>query len=373
MSSDLLNPALISPVFWPEVRRGTERFARELADALRWLGHSPCLITSHAGRPTKSIEDGLPVVRSWRPPAVASLLRWRRFEDYLDHAPLAYIALRRGSYDLAHALHPTGAAAAVRWSERTGRPSVLSYMGMIHRGTLQAARLRLELTVSALERCSSVVALSHAAARSFERWLGYEVRVIHPGVDLDTFEPGGTRAEHPTILCAAAIGTDWKRVDMLVRAFQRLRRQRPSAVLLLSRPASAQQLPDFLDGVEGVELVDLDDRKALAAAYRRSWVTTLPSIGEAFGLVLVESLACGTPVVGSVHGAIPEIIDRPEIGRTFLPDTEEGLATALLESLELAHDPAAAGACRARAEQFSMDRCAREYLSLYQELLGTRR
>ncbi len=44
--------------------------------------------------------------------------------------------------------------------------------------------------------------------------------------------------------------------------------------------------------------------------FRRAWVGVFSSLQEAFGMVLVESLACGTPVVGAGDGAIPEIIDR---------------------------------------------------------------
>jgi glycosyltransferase involved in cell wall biosynthesis len=95
----------------------------------------------------------------------------------------------------------------------------------------------------------------------------------------------------------------------------------------------------------------------------------LPSRDEAFGLVLTESLACGTPVVGSNDGGIPEIVDRPEIGRLFDGEDPAVLARALLEVLELAGDPATAGACRARAEDFSTDRCTDAYVALYRELL----
>ena len=41
--------ALLTPVYWPEVRRGTERFARELADGLVARGHAPRIVTGHAG------------------------------------------------------------------------------------------------------------------------------------------------------------------------------------------------------------------------------------------------------------------------------------------------------------------------------------
>ena len=145
-----------------------------------------------------------------------------------------------------------------------------------------------------------------------------------------------------------------------------MRRECPQARLVLNRPGEAGALPP----APGVVFADLDDRAALAEAYATAWVSALPSTDEAFGLVLAEALACGTPCVGSNQGGIPEVVDRPEIGRLFDGDDPRRLARALLETLELAGDPATAGACRARAEDFSTDRCTERYLELYRELLG---
>ena len=86
--------------------------------------------------------------------------------------------------------------------------------------------------------------------------------------------------------------------------------------------------------------------------------------------MLVESLATGTPVFGANDGGVPEIIDRPEVGRLFDGDTPAAVARALLETLELAADPATAGHCRARAEAFSTMSGARAYEALYRELLA---
>jgi phosphatidylinositol alpha-mannosyltransferase len=212
------------------------------------------------------------------------------------------------------------------------------------------------------------VALSETAAEAFRYSLGVKARVIHPGVDLRAFTPNGERAEQPTIFCAASVGATAKRVDLLVRAFARVRRERPAARLVLSRPPDPGLARQVADGQPGVEFADVDDRGALARAYREAWVSALPSLGEAFGLVLVESLACGTPVVGTDFGGIREVVDRDTIGRLF-EGGEDALAGALLETLELTSDPATESACRARAEDFSTDRCTAEYVALYEELL----
>ena len=212
--------------------------------------------------------------------------------------------------------------------------------------------------------------LSEAAAAASERWLGFRPRVIAPGVDLAVFSPGGARAPTPTIICPAALDVPRKRVELLVEAFARVRAQRPDARLVLSRPAGGE---GALWGpgrplAPGVELADLDDRHELVAGYRSAWVCALPSLGEAFGLVLAEALACGTPVVGSNDGAIPELIDQPAIGRLFDGDAPDVLARALLECLELAVDPGTAAACHARAMTLSREAMVDRYLALYREL-----
>ena len=365
-----LRIALLSPCFWPEVRRGGERFVRELADGLLERGHRPRLITSHPGWLSRSVEDGLPILRLPRPPQ-GRLLR-RHYEPYLTHVPLTYLALHAGEFDLAHSVAPPDALAALRWRRRSGRPVVLSYLGIPDRQGLTEFRRRMQTTARAAAGADASVALSRYAADAFERWLGVRARVIHPGVSLEAFTPASQRHPAPTIVCSAAPEVPRKHVGLLVEAFQLVRREHPDARLVLNRPrdpGAAGRAGVGLDAA-GVELADLDDRAALARAYGEAWVAALPSTDEAFGLVLVEALACGTPVVGHAHAAIPEVIDSPLVGRLFDRLEPEALARALLECFELASDDVTAERCRRRAAEFSTDRCVEAYIDLYRELLG---
>jgi glycosyltransferase involved in cell wall biosynthesis len=368
LSGEPLRVALLTPCFWPEVRRGSERFARELASGLIARGHQPRLLTSHPGPTSFSEEDGLPIVRHRRPPD--GLLRRARLEDHLTHVPRSYRSLTRGDDEVAQALFVTDAVAAGRWSARTGRPSVFSYMGIPDRPGLEHRRLRAGLTRRAVHTCSAVTALSRAAAQAFRSELGVDPRVIHPGVDLAAFSPAQRRAEEPTIFCAADLREPRKRVPLLVEAFRAVRRERPGARLVLSRPGDPVAAERFQRDHPDVELADVDDRAELARAYGEAWVSALPSEGEAFGLVLAEGLACGTPGVASHTGGMPEVIDRPEVGRLFSGGSPEDLARALIEALELAEDPGTARACVDRARVFSLDRCVESHLQLYRELLA---
>lgn len=346
---------------------------RDLAAGLLLRGHRPRLITSHPGLPSRTVEDGVEVVRQWRPPA--RRLRRRRFEDHLTHLPFSYMSLLRGDDDVAHATYVTDAVAATRWSRRSGRPSVHAVLGAPDRTYLVSRRLRAELWVEACRDADAVTVLSRAARDLLRRDLGVEARVIPPGVDTSVFTPPGSGERHgrPTILCTSAVADPMKRVDILIAAFGRVRRERADARLVLDRPSDPALAAELGDH-DGVELLDAPPRSAeLVDAYRRAWVCALPSVGEAFGLVLAEALACGTPVVGSDAGGIPEVLGgREDVGRLAAPDDPEALAHALLEGLELAKDAATRERCRARAEVLSLDRCVSAYEALYRELITAR-
>ena len=84
---------------------------------------------------------------------------------------------------------------------------------------------------------------------------------------------------------------------------------------------------------------------------------------EPFGLVMIEALACGTPVVATSAGSVPEIVDDGRTG--YIRDTEEELAKCLLRAAELDRT-----ACREVAEtRFSTTRMVSDHLKLYAELM----
>jgi glycosyltransferase involved in cell wall biosynthesis len=223
-----------------------------------------------------------------------------------------------------------------------------------------------------------VTTYSDVAADAFTRITGIEARAIEPGIRLDAFTltnadggvvadgarhvADGARHPAPAIFCAADPDEPRKRVRLLVEAFAEVRGERPDAELWLMSTSD----PAIADA-PGVRIVDPGaDRDALVQLYRSAWVSVLPAFREAFGLVVAESLACGTPVIAMCDGgAAPALLG--DAGWVADADASS-LARTLLDALDARPD---ARTCRARAELFSIERCAERYEALYEELVAT--
>ena len=357
--------ALLHPTYWPEVRRGSERLIHDLAVSLAAAGDEPVIVTSHPGAGTRTVEDGVEVIRARRPPEPHRL---RFYEHHLEHVPNVVWRLARERFDLAHAFYPSDAWAAVRAQRLGGPPVIFSFHGIPAREHLVARRGRIAIIKDAIAGAAATTVLSEAAAGPFRRYLLAQPRVLPGGVIARDFETAAERSPDPTLFCAASLGDPRKRADTLFAGFTALRDRRPQARLLVARSRDPVMSPEPVTLPGGAEWIEVDRTADLARAYASAWASVLPAEHEAFGLVLVESLAAGTPVVAARSGACPEIVAGDEIGRLFEPGDAGDLARALDEALELAGDAGTAAACRRRARDFDWPRVVRRYRELYEEV-----
>jgi phosphatidylinositol alpha-mannosyltransferase len=360
--------ALLHPTYWPEVRRGSERLAHDLGAALAARGHEVTLLATHDGATTHSLEDGMRVIRERRPPDPPGA---HLYEAHLATVPATIWRLLRGGFDLAHALLPVGGWAASRARRLGGPPYVLSVHGILNREYLVNRRYRMEMLRTAMGGAAATSVLSEAAAEPFRRYALGDPVILPGGVVCGDYEGKRSPAEAPTFLCAASLADPRKRGPLLMAAFRRLRQEVPHARLVLAGGrdphrgrAEDGRLP------EGVEAAVIDRTEALARAYRSAWATVLPAIHEAFGLVLLESLAAGTPVVAARSGAGPEVAGGDGTGRLFEPDDEADLARAMRETLELSKAPESVEHCRAQARRYDWERVVESYERVYAGALG---
>jgi glycosyltransferase involved in cell wall biosynthesis len=359
--------ALLHPTYWPEVRRGSERLAHDLGASLAGRGHDVTLLTSHDAATTNSLEDGIRVIRERRPPLPPGA---KFYEDHVASAPQRMRRLLGGEFDVAHALLPVEGWAASQARRLGGPPYVLSIHGVLNREYLVNRRYRLEMLRTAVAGAAVTSVLSEAAAEPFRRYALGDPVILPGGVICADYAGERSPADSPTLLCAASLGDPRKRGPFLLDAFARLRARTPDARLLL---AGGQDPYGGLadDGLrEGVERLEIEHTDSLARAYRSAWATVLPSIHEAFGLVLLESLASGTPVVAARSGGAPDVAGGDGTGRLFEPDDEEDLARAMSEALELSTDPGASERCREQARRFDWGSVVESYERVYERAVS---
>ncbi len=355
--------ALLHPTYWPEVRRGAERLVHDIAAGMAARGHEVTLLTSSPGRRRVDVEEGVRVVRARRLPG--GLLERRGWEYHLAHAPDAFMSLLHGRYDVAHAFFGVDGWAAVTARRLGGPPVVFTMTGLPDHRMLHWRRPRTTLYRGAARGATVSTALSEAAARAFSEHLSRDPVVVPGGVFTGAFAIDRPRAARPTLICAVSARDRRKRVHVLLEAFGRLRERRADARLLLAGGDASESF----GSIPGVESRSPTNTRGLAEAYASAWASVMPSVDEAFGLVLIESLAAGTPAVAARSGAGPEVLSSSAVGRLFEPDDPGDLARALDEALELSALPETAEACRAHARAYDWEALLPRYEELYERAI----
>jgi glycosyltransferase involved in cell wall biosynthesis len=338
---------------WPEVRRGAERFIPGLAAALIRRGHHVVHLSS-AWQPGRDVIDGVRTMR----------LRRRR-EDPAEHeadfkrrlAPR--LAMRR--LDVVHSFGRHDAVASIAAARlHPRRRTFFLDLGAPDRAwweTQGAGEAHVfEEVVAKIDvyACMSRWALDHLA-RDYGRTDGV---VIPGGVDLAEFVPAPAREPHPAILFSGAFAERHKGVPLLLEALPMIARSEPEVELWLSGPGDAAELlaEATAPARERTRVLGVGDADRQHERYGRAWVTALPSTTDSFGMAVLESLACGTPVVVTTAGAPRELVSEGVTGELCRPFDPEDLARACLRAFELARRPETAEACRGAAGPFDWDR-----------------
>jgi glycosyltransferase involved in cell wall biosynthesis len=344
---------------------GVEHALLRMAEEVAARGHEVTLLCSTAGPSRPSWEGDLRVVRVHRRGA---LLR----------APLVDLAahLPREA-DVVHvpATYPFTTPPVLRAAHRAGQAAVLDFHFEPDPGFAlgrAAAAVYRHLGPRAYPLADAVVVRSRAYARSApslravpeSRW-----RVVPNGVDARRFRAQGPRAPGDYLLVVGRL-VPYKGVATLLRALARL----PDAPPL--RIAGDGPLRKELMSLAGTLRVDAQflgrvPDAALPALYRGARLTVLPSVNgqEAFGIALLESMACGTPVVASALPGVAEV--AAEGGVTAPPGDDAALARVLAEALEQPLPRGEALAQRIRA-RYDWPVVAERLVAVYEEVLAPR-
>lgn len=344
--------ALTHAFCWPEVRRGGERFASELGAALARRGHN-VVHFSAAWKPGRVTENGLKTVRLRR------LFRdEHRHEADFGRRVLPRLVLER--FDAVHSMGRHDAVAAIRAQRvRPSMRTVVTDLGLPMPEWWRTQGRREAGAVERMVRGIDVYAgLSQCAVDLLAANYGRADGVVVPGgVNVEAFHPAVGREPVPTILFSGAITEPRKGVRALLEAMPVIAEAEPDVQLWLSGPGDARPLLDAApeDARRRTRVLGLGDLSEQPERYGRAWVTCLPSSYDSFGLVLLESLACGTPIVTTTHSAPQDLVEEGVTGELCQPGDPVSLAAACRRGLELARRPEAVGVCRASAERLDWD------------------
>ena len=312
------------------------------------------------------VEHGSPYL--WRERFVPPLLDRRKVDIF--HSPVSATPILGKSKKIA-TVHE------LPWVERT---STTAPGEVVKRGH----RVWLFLNVRYATRIVAVSERTRANILSLYPQAEDRVRVIHHGVD-DRFRTLRKPPDRAAFLARFGIpdkpylffvGTLRRKKNLrsLVSVFGDLPEpERSSHTLVLA--GIRNPWPEFEELVQSEEnrgrvflpgYVSDDD---LVAFYNHASAVIYPSLFEGFGLPPIEAMACGTPVITSNGGAIPEVVGKAAL--TFSPERPDQLQDAILSILR-DHDLAARMVRRGRrhAKKFTWDATAEAYLSLYDELAG---
>lgn len=273
-----------------------------------------------------------------------------------------------------HLFHASVAVASISRQENEFR--ILTH----HHGDVLSMkphpRIRQGLDNRAGRRFDRVVAVSESVGRYLTESYGYPASKVTCILNGWVGNPVPTCRRHaePTVVCVGNFRSE-KGQTILLSAFKTVLGRRPDARLVLVG-----------EGVLYSQLVaqarddGLTDNVEFAGSVENVWphlhnadVFASASLSEPFGIVIIEAMAAGLPVVAPATGGIPELITPDVNGLLFPPGDADRLAAHLIDLLESPESRARMGeAARVFAQQFRMETTVARYFELYDSVRRAR-
>jgi glycosyltransferase involved in cell wall biosynthesis len=365
---------------------GLTIYAERLARALVSRGHQVTVLTSRYDRslPAREMRDGVQVIR----PRVLMHISKGVLMPTMFY--WAWVSIRQA--DIVHLHLPQLDAAYIALiSHMLGKPVVLTYhcdlllpKGFVHSVANQVSHLANRISLGLADDVV-VNTLDYAQESTFLRHYLSKIRAIPTPVELSTPLPEdiqalqrrvGLQPGQPVIGMVARLAAE-KGVEYLVEALPQILTAYPTARVLhvgqyqnvLGEEEYAQKLAPMIQALgEHWTFLGILPAPELSAFYQLCDVTVLPSLNstESFGIVQVESMANGTPVVASNIPGVREPVRITGMGQTVPPGDALALAKRINEVLD--YPERYQGNVEAVKEQFAPQHIAAEYEILFQEL-----
>ena len=361
----------------------TERLARALAKR----GHLVTVLTSRfdSSLPAEEFQDGVKIIRPW------VMFRVSKGVIMPSIPVWAWKIIRQVDIVNSHVPQPD-AAVMTTFSKLLGKPSVLTYHcdlqlpeGIVHYLANQGSHLANSISA---RYADAIVTNSKDYAENSQFLRNYiaKVHAIPPPIELLEIEPGvretfrakyAIQPEERIIGMASRLAAE-KGVEYLVKALPGVLEKYPTARVLfagqyqdvLGEELYSQKLaPQINELGQHWTFLGVLPADEFSAFFHETEVTVLPSINstESFGMVQVESMTCGTPVVSTDLPGVRQPIKMTGMGRTVPPRNAAALTQALIEILD--HPNGYSGNEQSVKNRFSPDLIAEQYETLFKQLL----
>jgi len=361
---------MVCPYTW-DVPGGVQEHIKDLAEALIGLGHEVSVI-SPADDDTPLPGYVVPAGRAVPVPYNGSVAR-------LAFGPLSAARVRRwvkeGGFDVLHVHEPAAPSLSLLACWVADGPIVATAHTANPRSrVMHAAYLALQ---TALEKISGWIAVSEAARTTLVEHMGGDAVLIPNGVTVSRYEKAsplpGWPGEGGALGFLGRMEEPRKGLDVLLRAFELLAAQRPGLRLLVAGPGDLDEVrAKVTDAIrDRLILLGRVTQEDKARFYHSVDVFCAPNTGgESFGVVLIEAMAAGAPIVASDLDAFQLVLRDGRAGELFPAGDPAALAAAasrLLDDPSLRARLSAAATDAVRAYDWPM--VARDVVKVYEAVV----
>jgi phosphatidyl-myo-inositol alpha-mannosyltransferase len=329
---------IVCPYDW-DIPGGVQSHVRDLAETLLSMGHGVSVLA-----PGEEGSPGLPkyVVAAGKAVPIPYNGSIARLQFGLVSAARVRRWLRDGDFDVVHVHEPAPPSLSLLTCMIYDGPLVATFHAAATRSRVLA--MFDTMLQPFLEKLSGRIAVSPAARKLIVEHLGADAVVIPNGVAIAHFAHATPFRGYPrtggTVGFIGRYDEPRKGMDVLVAALDQIVPERPDVQLLVGGPGDAEEFRSRLPRSLGDRVVLLGQVSEVdkARLLRSVDVYCAPNTGgESFGLILLEALAAGTPIVGSDLDAFRRVVDDAAGGRAGVL-FETGSPRALAQALGIVLD-----------------------------------
>jgi phosphatidyl-myo-inositol alpha-mannosyltransferase len=356
-----------------DVPGGVQNHVKDLAEALLALGHHVSVLApseQESALPSYVVPAGgaMPVPYngsvarvSFGPVVAARVRRW----------------LREGDFDVIHLHEPASPSLSLLALWAADCPVVATF----HTSNVRSRAMSASASIlrPSLEKITARIAVSEYARSTLVQHIGGEPVVIPNGVYVDRFASAAVRddwrGDGPTLAFVGRIDEPRKGLPLLLRAFPRIVEAHPGARLLVVGGGAVEsirrKIPRTL--TEDVVFLGRASEEDKASALRTADLYVAPNTGgESFGIVLIEAMAAGTPVLASDIPAFRRVLGDGAYGTCFGSEDPDDLGVKAVGLLgDGAHRDEVRTAASQVVRRYDWSSVGARIVQVYETVVGT--